>query len=333
MKWLGAGLILLLSAAASAHPLAPALLQLHEIAPARYDVLWRTSVTRTQQLDVTPVLPGECLPLQAPEVATEAGDAVVARWRVQCDAQGLLHRVIGVQGLAQSGINVILHLTALDGRVTQALLGPEQPSFVVTTRQAQPPVFQSYLRLGIKHLLTGLDHLMLVAGLWLLVRGARRLLLTLTAFTLGHSLTLVLASLGLIQVNQAVAELGIALSILWLATEMAKPQSRPGSLFAHRPWLVAAGVGLLHGLGFAGALAEVGLPQGDIVSALIAFNIGIEAGQLLWVAALVLLAGAIRRASELSSYQRPVAWPQLPAYCIGAIAACWCYQRGAAMLV
>lgn len=331
MKGLICSLLMLLSTAASAHPLAPALLQLQEIAPAQYTVLWRSSVTRAQQLDVTPLLPVECLPVQAVQTAIEGGDAVVTRWRVQCDAQGLAQRVISVQGLAQSGINVILQLTDLDDRVQQALLGPDQPTYTVTAPTAQRPVFASYLQLGVQHLLTGLDHLLFVTGLWLLVRGRRALLVTLTAFTLGHSLTLALASLGLIHVKQNVAELGIALSILLLATEVLRPVAQPPSLFSRRPWQMAAGFGLLHGLGFAGALAQVGLPERDIAAALLAFNIGIEAGQLLWLCGLLLL-------MRMNQWLLPTRlgmsfqWRMLSAYGIGTLAAFWCYQRSIGLL-
>ena len=355
---------LLLPALAAAHPLAPALLQLQESAPGHYDVLWRTSVTRAQRLDVAPELPSDCLASGEPQIATEGGDAVVARWQVQC-ASALTGRRIAVQGLAQSGINVIVHIRSASG-VIDALLGPDQTEFVVPEPAAQSPVFGSYLRLGVEHLLGGFDHLLFVAGLLLLdlfpkilsaspvsqtarmplwgvptggrrriklsgpglVRRWRPLLLTITAFTLGHSLTLALASLGLIKVPQAWAELGIALSILLLAVEIARPASVAPSLLRRWPWLMAAGFGLLHGLGFAGVLGETGLPQGAIVQALLAFNLGIELGQLLWVLALLGLAWAglklLRNPSETTARV-------LPAYLIGSLAAYWCWDRLAAL--
>ncbi len=315
---------------AQAHPLAPALLQLQESTPAHYDVLWRTSVTRTQSLDVTPELPPDCLATGAPQISTEDGDAVVARWSVQCAAPGLIGRRIAVQGLAQSGINVIVQLLDRDGGVVNTLLSPDQTAFIVPPAAAQRPVFVEYLQLGVEHLLGGLDHLLFVAGLLLLVRGLRPLLFTITAFTLGHSLTLALASLGLIRVPQSLTELGIALSILVLAVEAAKPVGAAPSLLARRPWLVAAGFGLLHGLGFAGALADVGLPSGEIALALLAFNLGIEAAQLLWVAALLAAAWGWRQLRKTPSQT----WTRvLPAYLIGALAAYWCWDRLAALWI
>ena len=311
---------------ALAHPLAPALLQLQESKPGHYDVLWRTSVTRTQRRDVAPALPASCVETAAAQITTEGGDAVVARWQVQCDA-GLISQRIAVQGLAQSGINVIVHISG-DKGVVDTLLGPDQPDFVVPQPAVQRPVFLSYLQLGFEHLFGGLDHLLFVAGLMLLVRGWRPLLLTITAFTLGHSVTLALASLGLISVPQAWAELGIALSILLLAVEIARPTSAAPSPLRRWPWLMAAGFGLLHGLGFAGVLGETGLPKGAIVQALLAFNLGIELGQLLWVLALLGLAWTglklLRNPSETMVRA-------LPAYLIGTLAAYWCWDRLSAL--
>ena len=313
-----------LATTASAHPLAPALLQLQETTPGRYEVLWRTSVTRTQRVDVTPQLPPHCQPLGEPQIATEGGDAVVARWRVQCAASGLTGQPLTVQGLAQSGINVIVHLSDREGRAVRSLLSPDAPTFTVPQPEVQPPVFAQYFQLGVEHLLAGLDHLLFVAGLLWLVRPLRALLLTITAFTLGHSLTLAVASLGLIRVPQAWAELGIALSILWLAVEISRPAGSPVSLLARRPWLMAAAFGLLHGLGFAGVLADVGLPQGEIAAALLAFNLGIEAGQLLWVAGLLLAAWGLQKLGA----DRAKPWASaVPAYLIGTLAAYWCWDR------
>lgn len=318
-------LVLLLSSPclpASAHPLAPALLQLQETTPAHYEVLWRTSVTRTQQQDVSPQLPADCIATSEPLITTEDGDAVVARWNVGCDT-ALTGRPITVQGLAQSGINVIVHIAGREG-VIDTLLSPDQPGFEVPRPAAQRPVFVAYLQLGIEHLLTGLDHLLFVAGLLLLVRGVRRLLLTITAFTLGHSLTLALASLGLIQVHQPLAELGIAISILVLAVEISRPAGSPTSALVRWPWLMAAAFGLLHGLGFAAALMDVGLPQGQIPLALLAFNTGIELGQLLAVSLLLAAAWACRQQWKTPSKTVGRAGP---AYLIGTLAAYWCWDR------
>ena len=282
---------------AQAHPLAPALLDLRELkpsagessgAPTRYAVLWRTSVARVQGVDVQPQLPADCRAQTAAQISTEENQSLVQRWQVQCGPQGLTGRTLGVTGLDRSRINVILRIETLDGNVSTALLDADRPLYTVPLPQAAPPVFSTYLGLGIEHLLLGLDHVLFVLGLVLLVRRWRALVITITAFTLGHSVTLALATLGFVRVNPALTELAIAFSILVLALEIVRP--RPDSFIRRRPWLMASSFGLLHGLGFAGALAEVGLPRGEIPLALFAFNLGIEFGQLMLVAVLLVLA-------------------------------------------
>jgi hydrogenase/urease accessory protein HupE len=224
---------------------------------------------------------------------------------------------------------VLLRLVLADGRAIRHVLTAEQPSFVVPAREGALDVLASYGRLGVEHILTGYDHLLFVLGLVLLVGGGRRLLETVTAFTLGHSVTLALAVLGLVRVPQPPIEAGIAFSIYVLAVELAPRRlSRKPTLLARAPWLMAGLFGLLHGLGFAGALAQVGLPQGEIPLALFAFNLGIEAGQLVFVGVVLAVWAALRAL--------PVRWPPsvlyVPAYAMGTLAAFWCLQRLAVSL-
>lgn len=320
----GLALLLLSLAAgtAQAHPLAPALLELRETEPGSYAVQWRTSLVRALGRDVRPVMPAGC----AVEGDIRTWDEAAARqqqWTLRC--ADLAGRSLRVDGLEGSGVNVILRVQPLVGVTQQALLGERTASYTVLPPQAAPPVFSAYLMLGIEHLLLGFDHVLFVIALVLLVRGARRLVMTITAFTLGHSLTLSLAVLGVVRVNAALTELAIALSILVLAVEILRPaDTRPG-LFARWPWLVAAGFGLLHGLGFAGVLSEIGLPSGDIPLALLAFNLGIEVGQLALIAVWLLAARALRRLPALP----PSLARGLPAYLIGSMAAYWCWERAA----
>ncbi len=318
-------LLLLVGGAAQAHPLAPALLQLRETAPASYDVLWRTSVSRVQSVDVMPQLPADCRDQGAVQAETIENESMLARWRVQCDAS-LVGRRLAVSGIERSGINVILRIETEEGAVIEALLDAARPDFIVPAPQAATPVFAAYLQLGVGHLLGGYDHLLFLLGLLLLVKRLRPLLLTVTAFTLGHSITLSLATLGWIRIDPALTEFGIALSILLLARELL----RPAGLLTRKPWQMACAFGLLHGLGFAGALAEVGLPQREIPLALLAFNLGIELGQVL----IVVLALGLARSWQ--QWSRPLApprlWPLLPAYVIGTLAAYWCFERAAALI-
>jgi hydrogenase/urease accessory protein HupE len=251
----------------------------------------------------------------------------VASWEIDC-ADGLVGQTVHVEGIAASQANVLLRLVLADGRSMRHVLTADQPSFVVPEREGTLNVVVGYGRLGVEHILTGFDHLLFVLGLVLLVKGGRRLLWTVTAFTLGHSVTLALAILGFVRMPQQPIEAGIAFSIYILAVELAPHEVRKPTLTERAPWLMAGFFGLLHGLGFAGALTQVGLPQGEIPLALLSFNVGIEAGQLVFVG-VVLGAWAALRAL-------PVRWPRptayVPAYAIGTLAAFWFFQRLAACL-
>lgn len=316
---------------ASAHPLAPALLELQEVAPGDVEVLWRTSVTRAGRSDVAPQLPEGCEPAGEVQAGLEE-DAWVSRWTLHCEG-GLVGRHINVHGLETSRIAVILRLQQQAGEPVQVLLDAREAGYTVLAPSAAPPaaaVFPSYFSLGVGHLLFGFDHLLFVCGLFLLVRGLRALVLTITAFTLGHSITLSLASLGWVQVPAAPMELGIALSLLWLACEIARPVGAPRSSLSQRPWLMAAGFGLLHGLGFAGALAEIGLPSGEIPMALLGFNLGIEAGQLALIGVLFMLK-RLTQPRAIADFMPPLR--SVPSYAIGTLAAYWCFERAAALFV
>jgi hydrogenase/urease accessory protein HupE len=210
-----------------------------------------------------------------------------------------------------------------NGQTQTVILKPASSAFSVAGTQSGWQVFNAYMVLGIEHILFGIDHLLFVLGLLLLVRGVSLLVQTITAFTLAHSLTLAIAALGFVNVPQAPVEAVIALSILFLATELIKQRQGREGLAEKYPWLVALSFGLLHGFGFAGALAEVGLPQTAIPLALFSFNVGVEIGQLLFVAVALSVIWLLKRVR--------VAWPAwaefVPAYGIGSMAAFWCIQR------
>ena len=185
-----------------------------------------------------------------------------------------------------------------------------------------------YLGLGIEHILLGVDHLLFVLGLLLLVRGSWTLIKTITAFTLAHSITLALATLGVVEVPSPPVDAAIALSIVFLGAEILRArQGRPG-LAARAPWVVAFAFGLLHGLGFAGALSQLGLPPGEVPQALLFFNVGVEIGQLMFVPTFLALVWALRALQ--------VSWPRwsepLPAYAIGTVAAFWFIERASAVV-
>jgi hydrogenase/urease accessory protein HupE len=221
----------------------------------------------------------------------------------------------------------LIHVRLADGRSVRGLVNADQASFVVPERESALSVLRSYAGLGVEHLVTGLDHVLFVVGLVLLVSSWRSLVATITSFTVGHSVTLSLATLGLVQVPTLWFELAIAFSILVLGAELARRDARE-SWLRRRPWAMAFGFGLLHGLGFAGALSEIGLPPGDIPLALLSFNVGVEIGQLMVVAPLV---AAIAIGGErLAGIFRPLV--RVPAYVIGSLAAFWCIERAVLML-
>jgi hydrogenase/urease accessory protein HupE len=210
-----------------------------------------------------------------------------------------------------------------DGTTWTQRLTPAHPETVIPVRESGPAVAIVYLKLGMEHILLGIDHLLFVLALVMLVSGARRLVATITAFTAAHSLTLAAATLGWIQVPQQPVEALIALSIVLVAGEIVHTrQGRPG-ITRHWPWLVAFIFGLLHGFGFAGALAEVGLPEGHIPLALLFFNVGVEFGQLLFIAAVLGTVALSRRARA----PLPRGAELLAPYAIGSVAMFWVIQR------
>lgn len=324
-------LLALFSGSVQAHPLAPALLQLQEVQPHEYEVLWRTSTTRAGRSDVAPQLPSTCQQRGAVKQGLEE-DAWVQRWQLLCP-QGLGGQEIAVTGLALSRIAVILRLQLQAQDVQQVLLDRQQPKYRVPITPPASAVFPSFFQLGVEHLLLGFDHVLMVIGLVLLVRSLRMLLLTITAFTVGHSITLSLAVLGWVRVNATLMEFGIALSILWLACELVRRRTARPSLLARHPWQMALVFGLLHGLGFAGALTQIGLPQGEIPLTLLSFNLGIEAGQLMVVGVAFTVAALWRGRMGSAFAGSPMRFASmLPSYLIGTLAAFWCFERAVLLL-
>lgn len=273
-----------------------------------------------------PILPRQCRSSTSP-VEQTVGTAVVQSWQLVCDAP-LVDSRVAVDNIASSKANVILRVALADGRVFNTVLTPERASFVVPARETPGEVVRSYFALGVEHILTGFDHLLFVFGLLLLVANRRQLFLTVTAFTVGHSVTLSLAALGLVAVPSRPVEILIAFSILLVAVELAHGKKAAFSILRSRPWAVALAFGLLHGFGFAGALSEIGLPQGEIPLALLSFNLGIEAGQLVFCAVALILYVTIRslRIAQHAPGKR------IAAYFIGTLAAFWMIERAAASL-
>jgi len=313
-------------APAGAHPLAPSLLELREKKDGVVAVRFRTPRVQSPGAALWPELPPACRARGAPALATDATSATL-RWLVDCGPGGLRGGALRVHGLRESGTDALLRAELADGVLVRAVLRPGAETLAIPLHPSRMVVAADYLGMGFGHLLSGIDHLLFVLGLVLLVPGRRHLLAAVTGFTLGHSLTLSLAALGLVRVPPGLVEVGIAASLFWLATRLA--QGGPAAARHPHPWRMPALFGLLHGLGFAGALAQAGLPAGEIPLALFAFNLGIELGQLAVVAALLALQAALQPWSA-----RTPAWlARAPAYAIGTTAAALVFERVAAGLL
>jgi len=317
--WLG-----LWSTASVAHEFTPGYLGLTESAPNTFEVQWKLSTTGGLQKVLSPRLPGDCMAGDVRQYVV--GDGEIQRWRLACP-QGLAGATISIAGLESTGTDVLLRIDYLDGSSLTRRLDAGTDSVVVPKQAGWIDVSRSYLVLGVEHILGGIDHLLFVLALLLIVNGVRRLVLTITAFTIAHSITLGAATLGFVKVQGPPVEAVIALSILFLASELARRplDGRPGDddLLNRYPWLVSFSFGLLHGFGFAGALAGVGLPEKAIPLALLFFNVGVEVGQLLFIAGVLMLGRLVVRAA----LPVPAAWPRIAAYGIGSVAAFWVIER------
>ncbi len=305
-----------------AHRLQPAYLEINEQSAGKFSILWKRPFIGSRPMNIYPQLPAGCSNITEPVVQTLVTGAV-ERWLVDCGGSGIINETIVIDGLSATQTDTLLRVQLIDGSMHTTVLRPDSPSFLIPERASKLKVAGSYLLLGIEHILGGFDHLLFVLGLLLIVRSTKLLIKTITSFTLAHSVTLAMATLGFVYVPQAPVEAVIALSIIFLATELSKQHRGETGLTTRAPWLVALCFGLLHGFGFAGALTEVGLPQSDIPLALLFFNVGVEVGQLLFVAGVLCVTWVIKKIK----FRWPVWVEQAPAYAIGSLAAFWFIQR------
>jgi hypothetical protein len=307
---------------ARAHEMRPAYLQIHQTGVNTYDVFWKVpAIGDGMRLSLYVQLPETCSNLTQPSGLFSAG-AYTEQWSVICQG-GLSGSTIRIAGLTATLTDVLVRIERLDGSSQITRLTSSSPWFVVEATPRRFEVARTYLLLGIEHILTGVDHLLFVSGLLLLVTGVRRLLLTVSAFTLSHTVTLTLATLGFVHVPPAPVEAVIALSILFVAYEVLRKEGIPRGLAQRKPWLVAFSFGLLHGLGFAGGLSAAGLPTAHIPLALGFFSAGVEVGHFTFVAvALTLISVARRWTMNLPTWS----W-KLPPYAIGSMAAYWLIAR------
>ncbi|OKP69145.1 hypothetical protein BTE77_28330 [Ensifer adhaerens] len=309
----------LVTGSTQAHELRPAYLQINETAPHRYSVTWKVPARGDFKMALEARLPVTCDQLSEP-VGGYVDTAYVSRWRTECEG-GLSGQTVSIDGLSSTYTDALVRIVNLDGTVQTSRLTPEAPEIIVV---AQPNAFETariYFALGVEHILLGFDHLLLVLALLLLIRDPRSLLLTITAFTAAHSVTLAFSALALASAPQAPIEALIALSIMFLASEIVR--GNLGDLSNRYPWVVSFMFGLLHGFGFGGALREIGLPQKDVPLALLTFNLGVEAGQLVFVGLALLAMASLRMLLAFNvSRLRPSV-----AYFIGTVSAFWFVQR------
>ena len=323
-------LAMLLGGAAQAHEVRPGYLELREIGASAYDLLWKVPGRGDLRLGIYVRLPGNCRTAQS--AARSADGAYIERARVHCEG-GLVGRQIAIDGLEGTRTDVLARIERGDGTTQTVRLTPEQTAFTVVAVPGAAAVAKAYLGLGFEHILLGVDHLLFVLALLFLVRSWPRLVATVTAFTVAHSLTLAAAALGWIHVPQRPVEAAIALSILFVAADILR--ARADSLTRRAPWIAAFAFGLLHGLGFAGGLRETGVPEHAVPIALLFFNLGVEAGQLAFIAAVFVLFWLVktwraqRSRADRPTWQVAAAMSAPAAYVIGTLGAFWVFERTA----
>jgi len=329
--WLFVVLLILvglsLAADLHAHEIRPALLNIIEQKPGWFDVTWKVPVLTGYELDIKPVLPAS-LASYGPPSSHDIPGAKIQYSTYQAKDGALAGETITIDGLSATQIDVMVRITFVDGSTQSAILRPASPSFTVPSPGTKGAIAWVYLRLGVEHILQGIDHLLFVLGLLLIVGSRYTLIKTITAFTIAHSITLAIATLGYASAPVPPLNAAIALSILFLGPEIVRVWRGETSFTIRHPWVVAFVFGLLHGFGFASGLTTIGLSRVEIPVALLLFNVGVEIGQLFFVLVIVML--------ERSFRILEIRWPHwaeaLPGYTVGGLGAFWTIQRFAIML-
>ncbi|WP_027133454.1 HupE/UreJ family protein [Geminicoccus roseus] len=311
---------LLTPALAAGHEIRPAFLQIDEVASQRYEMLWKVPTRGGLVQDIRPAFdPGFTLTQRPGETIVDG--FVIFRYSLAGDTE-LPGTTLRIDNLDRTTIDTLVNVELRDGTHHSFLLRPRDSAVTIPEAPSAWAVVRTYSWLGMQHILEGVDHLAFVAALMLVVRGWPMLLKTVAAFTVAHSITLALATLGYVTLPPPPVETLIALSILLVAAEAIHLRRGRASLATRWPWVVAFAFGLLHGLGFAGALSEIGLPQRDIPLALLFFNIGVELGQIAFITLILITLAALRRLTPL-----PKSAPAAAAYGIGTISAFWVFER------
>lgn len=305
----------------AADTLRPGYIEWTETSAQRWRLVWQLPVQPDTDATIRPTLPTICSFTGDTERNISAA-AVISRAEVTCSAD-VAGASIGLRGLEQTQTDVIVRIAPLGGPVQTLRLTPAQPTTVIAAQPGRWQVAGSYFRLGIGHIVLGYDHLLFVLAFVLLLDGVWRIAAAVTAFTIAHSITLAGSILGVVGLPAAPVESVIALSILFLATEILKKQPGAPRLSERAPWIVAFAFGLLHGFGFAGALSEIGLPEDEVPMALLAFNLGVEAGQI----AIVLTGAALLTLLRRFAARLEPETIRAAAYAIGITAGIWFVER------
>lgn len=314
-----------------AHEIRPALLDIIETEPGLFDAKWKVPALGDRTLPIRPVFP-ECMKPIGPPSNHAAPGAILQYFSFKTDGRPIAGQTIWIEGLPAVQIDVLIQLKLANGEFHSIILRPKSPSFLVPERATKGAVAWSYMTMGMIHICGGIDHLLFVLALVIIVPSRWMLFKTITAFTLAHSVTLALAALGFVHVPSGPTEAVISLSIVFLAVEIIHSRQGKVSRTERHPWIVALIFGLFHGLGFAGALSEVGLPQHEIPLALLMFNVGVELGQIAFVLVVICVALGLRFVYAQIPAIAPLNRWQLVPYAIGCIAAYWTIQRTIAFM-
>jgi len=314
--------LLLAVSVASAHEARPCYLELKETSAGQFEVLWRTPVLAGMRVPVALRLPADTKDLKDPQ-EQELIDSHVERYWIDAGPNGLAGKRIEFPGLQLTITDVLVRIELLDGRSWSTIIHPSQPYIEIAAPQSRLTVAGGYIVHGVRHISLGADHLLFLLGLLLIVKDRWMLIKTVSAFTVAHSITLALATLGYANAPVVPLNVAIALSILFLGPEIVRVWRGETSFTIRHPWVVAFAFGLLHGFGFASALTSAGLPRAELPLALLSFNVGVEIGQLGFVLLVLLL--------ERSFHVLEIRWPRwmqsLPGYTVGSLGAFWTIQR------
>jgi hypothetical protein len=314
--------VILQPAGVLADEFSPALLEITEREGGWVDVTWKVPMRGDRVLALTPILPDFLEPLGA-----GSGRQIPGAWlefsSYRSGGQALTGAILEIDGLAGVPTAVLVRIALQDGTEHSAILRGGNDSFTIPEQATRTELAVSYWKMGTIHILEGFDHLLFLLTLLLIVTGLWPLLKTVTAFTVAHSLTLALATLGIVNIPPAPTEAVISLSIMLLAVEVVRKSAGEMTLSEGYPWLIAFTFGLVHGLGFAGALSEIGVPQNEVPLALLMFNVGVETGQVMFVVVVSLLLAGLHKVHNKTALTIARAAP----YAIGSVAAFWTIQR------